>query len=224
MPPEPETYPPMKQRERWLISLLGLVGQLLIGTLRFRETDLEHFLQFRRKGRPVIFAVWHAQLLLVIHHARLYQITTLASPSRDGEIGVRIGERLGVVSIRGDERHAPLAALRRLAGVLNRKGNLGLFPDGPLGPARRVKPGLLMLAQRSGCPIIPVGGDARWRLSFNSGWDRFIVPLPFSRVSLWVGEPVFVPPDATSAEREAIAGAIAERMEALSLSARGLRG
>ena len=217
MPPKPEnTATPGKRRERWLISLLGLVGQLLIGTLRFREIHPERFLQFRRRGQPVIFAVWHAQLLLVVRHAELYQITTLASPSRDGEIGVRIGERLGVTSIRGDERYAPLAALRKLARALKRGGSLGLFPDGPLGPAHRIKPGLLMLARRSGCPIIPVGVDAAWKVSFYSGWDHFIVPLPFSRVFIKYGEPFFIPENATPAERESVAATIAERMDALS--------
>ena len=208
--------PALSRSDRTLIRLAGVAGGLLLRSLRYRLAGEEHYLRFREQGRPVIFAVWHSQLLLAIHHARLFGVTTLASPTRDGEIGARVGERLDVMSIRGDERYGPLDAYWKLAAVLKRGGDLGIFPDGPLGPARRVKPGILLLAQRYGCPIIPVGSDINWKLTLNSGWDRFVVPLPFARVRLCFGEPVFLAKDASREQRDAAAREISDQIGRLS--------
>jgi len=207
--------PRLSRGERILIRLVGVVGELLLRSLRYRLVNEERYLRYRRQGQPVIFLVWHSQLLLAVHHARVFGVTTLASPTRDGEIGARVGERLGVAAIRGDERHGPVGALRKLAGVLRRGDDLGLFPDGPLGPARQVKPGALLLAQHHGCPIIPVGGSINWKLTLNSGWDRFVIPLPFARVQMRFGDPVFVAKDASAGQREAAARLVGERMDEL---------
>jgi lysophospholipid acyltransferase (LPLAT)-like uncharacterized protein len=205
--------------QRLLIALLGRVGQGLLGSLRIRLGDQHRYTPLRAAGQPVIFAVWHAQLLLAVRHAREFGVTTLASPSLDGEIGARIGERCGVRAIRGDRRHAPLAAMRQLAAVLRSGGNLGLFPDGPLGPAGQIQPGALVLAQTCRCPILPIGAAAAHRLELNSGWDRFILPLPFAQVRIQFGEPLWIPPDAGPRERARIAAQLARELDALTRSA-----
>lgn len=213
--PARSTQPLLRPRDRLLIRLLGPIGAALVGSLRIELDGAATYHRFRAAGQPVMFAVWHAQLLLMMRHAREFGVVTLASPTRDGEIGAQVGAWLGVVSERGDERYGPLAALRRLHQVLRGGTNLGLFPDGPLGPAGQVKPGTLMLAQRAGCPILPVGGDAAPRLALASGWDRFILPLPYAKVRIRIGAPLWVPADADGAGRAVLGEELARRMTAL---------
>jgi len=78
-----------------------------------------------------------------------------------------------------------------------------------------MKTGPLKLARKTGCPLVPVGLDARWKLPVRSHWDELILPLPFSRVVAVAGEAVRVPPDATAEDISAIASSLEERMNLL---------
>jgi lysophospholipid acyltransferase (LPLAT)-like uncharacterized protein len=180
--------PVLSRRERWLAYLLGLIGRLWLPTLRIEVVNLQRYLAIKNNGQNVIFVMWHSKMLLLVRHARHYRCTTLVSPGRDGEIGARVAARFAVPTIRGDTRHRPARALKDLARII-RNGDIGLFADGPAGPPCRIKPGVIALAQLSGCPIVPLGAAARWNITFNS-WDRFVLPLPFSKVVITVGEAV----------------------------------
>jgi len=68
-------------------------------------------------------------------------------------------------------------------------------PDGPRGPLRRVQPGVLFLARKTGLPIVPVAYGAKRRWIFKGGWDEFIVPKPLNRIAVVYGEPMRVNPD-----------------------------
>ena len=191
---------PFRPWERLLIAVVGILGRFLISSLRVRLVDPEHYLHFREQGQPVIFVVWHSRLPLAMLPARIFGVTTLASPTRDGQIGAEVARRLGVESVAGDARYRGTAALRQLARLLRQGRDLGLFPDGPLGPARQMKTGPLILARQVGCPLVPVGLDAAWKLRLRSAWDELILPLPFSRVVAIAAEAVWVPKDTKTAD------------------------
>jgi 1-acyl-sn-glycerol-3-phosphate acyltransferase len=91
------------------------------------------------------------------------------------------------------------AESRRLARRLGELGAAGyslvVTPDGPWGPYREAKPGVVMVARQSGLPIVPVAVAARPALRLAGRWDRQLFPLPFSRLRLIPGEPIRVPPD-----------------------------
>jgi lysophospholipid acyltransferase (LPLAT)-like uncharacterized protein len=74
----------------------------------------------------------------------------------------------------------------------------GIAPDGPRGPRHQAQLGIITLARLSEVPIVPVAVGARWKVVFQS-WDRFLLPLPGSRVVVAYGEPVVVPSDADAA-------------------------
>jgi hypothetical protein len=69
-----------------------------------------------------------------------------------------------------------------------------VIPDGPRGPRFIVQPGVILLAQKTGYPIVPVSYSARNLWVFNS-WDRFVVPRPFTRCRVVYGSPLKVAPD-----------------------------
>lgn len=205
----------LDRKDRIIIALLGPLGRLLVRSLRVTLVDGHHFTDLLDAGQPFIFCVWHSQLLAAVPTAGEFGIVTLASPTRDGQIGAGVAARLGIESITGDSRYGSLAALRRLVGCLRDGRPLGVFPDGPSGPARRMKAGPLFLARQSGCPLVPAAALAGWRLRLTSNWDHFDLPLPFSRVAAVIGEPLWVPKQADEEAMARLAGELERRMHAL---------
>lgn len=151
-------------------------------------------------GERLIYAFWHESFLAP---AKIRApVKVLISQSADGELIAQICQHLGLGTIRGSSKRGGAQALLQLL----RDGenmHLALTPDGPRGPRRQVKTGVVLLASLSGLPVVPLGvGFTRaWR--FNS-WDRFALPRPFSTVVGVLGEPLVIPPDLDHAgiERE----------------------
>jgi len=147
------------------------------------------------RGEPHIFAFWHARMLPLTFTHRGRGAAVLVSRSRDGELIARTIERLGFVTARGSStRGGREGALEMLEWAGNGRILHGITPDGPRGPAERVKPGLVWLASRTGRPVVPVATAASRGWTLES-WDRFRIPAPFARVIMGYGEPLIVPPD-----------------------------
>jgi hypothetical protein len=126
----------------------------------------------------------------------------LISPSVDGEIGAMMVRRLGGHVIRGSSTSTGARALKDYYEALVKEGvSPVITPDGPRGPRFEFKPGAILLAQMSGRPILPMAYAASraWLIK----WDKFVLPIPFSRVVVAVGAPRYVPrvTDAASIER-----------------------
>lgn len=116
----------------------------------------------------------------------------LVSPSVDGEVPAMIATRLGARVIRGSSTRTGARALRDYYTLVAKDGvSPVITPDGPTGPRFVFKPGGLLLAQLSGRPLVPMAFAASRAWTF--GWDRFVLPWPFSRIAIAVGEPVYVP-------------------------------
>ncbi len=212
----------LTRKDRAIIALVAPLGRALIASLRVKLADRHHFTQLLDVGQPFIFVVWHSQLLLAVQTAAEKGIVTLASPTRDGQIGAEVARRLGIESVTGDSRYQSLTALRLLARHLREGRSLGLFPDGPAGPARHLKPGPLFLARLGGCPLVPAALFCPWSLRLSSHWDHFVLPLPFSRVEGVVGEPLWVPHDASRGDLERLARELELRLQALEQRAHDL--
>ena len=178
---------------RWL--LLGIGASLRIRIIEGRE----HLDRLQAEPRPVIVSHWHDRTFIAAHflyrqlHRKGLDLTLLASQSRDGEIVSRMVKTWGIETVRGSTSRGGLRALRSIHRAIVRRGSSPiLVPDGPRGPAYEPKAGALVLAQTSGAPILPLGFAARscWHLR---SWDRLIVPKPFSKIAIAIGEPVEMP-------------------------------
>lgn len=148
-------------------------------------------------GAPSFIPVyWHQHQLFCVKHlleqrAAGLRLGFLISPSVDGEIGAMLVRSLGGEVIRGSSSHTGARALRDYYQALARDGvSPAITPDGPRGPPWKFKPGAVLLAQLSGRPMIPLSYAASraWKIK----WDRFVIPMPLSRIVIAVGEPVYV--------------------------------
>lgn len=177
---------------RWLLLLVG-------ATLRTRIVEgEEHLRSLHENPRPVVISHWHDRAFLGAHflYRRLHQqgitLTLLASQSRDGETVSRMVRAWGIETVRGSATRGGTLALRALhRAVVRRQSSPILIPDGPKGPQYVFKKGVAVLAQTTGAPVLPLGfaADRPWHLG---SWDRLIVPRPFSRVTIAIGEPMAV--------------------------------
>lgn len=179
-----------------MLSLIGAFGaglvQALGSTFSVSFLRQDYLAQARANGSPAIYTFWHEGLLLATFVFRHQGIRVLVSQHQDGEYISQTIERLGYTTVRGSTTRGGTRALFRMAAAGQGGENLGVTVDGPRGPRRSVQSGVLYIARRSGLPILPFA-VACSRKRVLSSWDRFIVPLPFARVVVAFGEPLFVP-------------------------------
>lgn len=170
-----------------------LLVRLLSRTYRYRLLDAENERQALDDHGSVVYASWHQRFFPGITlFATRKPIAIIISQSRDGEMIARVVDMLGWQSVRGSSTRGGSRALKEIR-ILTRQGfRIGHIVDGPQGPFGVVKPGLLVIAQFAGIPIIPVIVSAQRCWTFNS-WDRFMVPKPFSRIVVRFAPPIFVP-------------------------------
>lgn len=157
----------------------------------------------KRQNQSVIYAFWHGRMLILAYSHRRREIHILISQHRDGEFIARIIHQLGFVSVRGSTTRGGTKAIFEMCDKVAQGYDVGVTPDGPTGPGFQVHPGTIYVAQRSGMPIVPITSSAEHRWTLSS-WDRFIIPRPFSKAVVMLGEPILVPADSTAEELEQI--------------------
>jgi lysophospholipid acyltransferase (LPLAT)-like uncharacterized protein len=181
----------------------GLV-RALTATLRLREYRAPGLEARWRAREPVIYTVWHGQILLLPYlYGRRLRIHALTSRSRDGEILARFIQGFGITVVRGSSSRGGARALLTLARAVRKEGaDILIVPDGPRGPRHVAQGGAVMLAKVTGIPMIPVAFAASAKTVFKS-WDAFAVPHPFARAAVLFGEPIAVPRHADQGVLEA---------------------
>lgn len=169
-----------RRAARFLPPLGAWVLRGLTATLRLSEAgDLSTSLSVRSRP-PTIYAVWHETALAAAHY-RDRPIHALASRSFDGELISRMLESLGFPrTARGSSTRAGGLGTLEMLRYLEQGEHVLVTVDGPKGPRRQAKPGVIKLAQLSRCPVVPVAFDCSPNLRIGS-WDRMIIPVPFSR-------------------------------------------
>jgi lysophospholipid acyltransferase (LPLAT)-like uncharacterized protein len=205
--------------------LYAVAVPLAIGLIRtwwrlcrvVRIEGLEHLEAALARAPSLVPCYWHQHQLycgkfLIEQHG----LTPgwLISPSVDGELGAMMVRRFGAAVIRGSSTHTGARALRDYYQALVRE-NISpvITPDGPRGPRFKFKPGALLLAQMSGRPILPMSYAAShaWLIK----WDRFVIPMPFARITIAIGPPRYVPRVTDAASLERLQGEMEEELKRL---------
>jgi lysophospholipid acyltransferase (LPLAT)-like uncharacterized protein len=149
--------------------------------------------ELRAAGQPYIYAGLHAQQIAMVTYAEP-GAGSLVSRSKDGDLIARTLESTGAVPIRGSagaSRKGGAAALRALVNHVAGGRPACLAVDGPKGPRGIVNPGVAMLSQKTGAPVLPISLRAYWRVVLKRTWDRTQFPLPLSRIDGTFGEPIY---------------------------------
>ncbi|MCG2725180.1 MAG: lysophospholipid acyltransferase family protein [Elusimicrobia bacterium] len=120
-------------------------------------------------------------------------ICALVSKSGDGEYLARMLNNLGFRTVRGSTSSGATRSLLKLIIYAKKGLSIAITPDGPKGPRHKIQNGVIFLAQKTGLPVIPMGSALSKKIIFNS-WDKFQLPLPFSRAALVYDKPFFVSP------------------------------
>jgi hypothetical protein len=140
-----------------------------------------------------VYLLWHEVLLPLLWHHRRQGVVIVVSENRDGQYLSDFARVLGYRSVRGSSSRGAARALLGAVRELQAGYSVAFTPDGPRGPRRELKPGVVAAAQRGGAVIVPVHAraDRAWRLD---SWDRFLIPKPAARVTVSYGRPFEVSP------------------------------
>jgi lysophospholipid acyltransferase (LPLAT)-like uncharacterized protein len=184
-----------------------------------RVDGAEHLDQALAKAPSLVPCYWHQHQLfcgkyLVDQRARALAVGWLISPSVDGELGAMMVHRIGGRVIRGSSSHTGARALRDYYQALVHDGvSPVVTPDGPRGPRFKFKPGAILLAQMSGRPMLPMAYAASraWLVK----WDKFVIPVPFARISIAIGPPRYVPRGTDAQRLEKLQGEMEQELKRL---------
>jgi hypothetical protein len=167
--------------------------RLLASSWRIRTEHEERWRPLYEARRPHVFLLWHEVLLPLLWHHRRQDIAIVVSENRDGQYLADFAMALGYGAVRGSSSRGAARALLGAVRELQAGRAVAFTPDGPRGPRRQLKPGVVAAAQRGRGVIVPIHArvDRAWRLD---SWDRFLIPKPAARITVTYGRPFEVEP------------------------------
>ena len=174
---------------------IGLTA-LWFGSCRLQIRGQENLDTVLAEGAAVV-PFWHYSVFYMLYHLRQYPGVAMVSASKDGEYIARVAELLGFETVRGSANRFGVRALKGLVNHVKQGKNAGIVADGSQGPALKVQSGAIMLAAKSGSPIMPIVWAVNRYKAFNS-WDHTVLPMPFSVMVLQYGDLIYVEPKLTS--------------------------
>ncbi len=180
----------------WIFYLIIL----LIGrTIRFEVEGWENFSAIENVGDIPIYAFWHNRIFASTYFFRNRGIAVITSQSKDGEYIARFIQRLGYGAIRGSSTRGGVGALVEMIRTMRKGVPMAFTVDGPKGPRYEAKTGAVLLAKKTGNPMMPFVVELRRFWTVRS-WDKLQIPAPFTRARMMIGEPIYVDPSSTDEE------------------------
>ena len=193
-------------KERMMIRAADLaffIAIKLIGsTVKFEVNGWENWGAASRDGKIPIYTFWHDRVFLATYFWQRRRIVVMTSRSFDGEYIARFIQRFGYGVARGSSSRGATGAIVEMVRLMRAGCPTAFTIDGPRGPRHVAKMGAVLLAKKTGNPILPftINTEKCWRIN---SWDRPQIAKPFSRAQVHIAPPIFVPPDASDAELQA---------------------
>ena len=189
----------VKLRQRTLIRMfahmMALFCRCLFWTVRTRVIAAEP--GFSPHCEPdalhrSLFCVWHDAIIGAIFCGKTVNVAALVSQNYDGTVIADVLDAVGIQPVRGSSSRGGAEAVRQMFALAERK-HLVIATDGPRGPRRVVKDGIVYLSSQSGRPIVPTALACKWAWRPRGRWTDMVIPLPFSRVVVLGGTPIHIP-------------------------------
>ena len=216
----------MRIRHPWLTKLAAALAvgllRLLFRTLRIKIVDAEWLSGYADHGpERYFFCMWHDSFLIPIFAGRPRNMAALASQHHDASHLTEAMKMVGILTVRGSTNRGGVGALRQMMEVA-KNYHICITPDGPRGPRRQMKSGIVFLASRTGRPVVPVisACERSWRIQGN--WTDLMIPKPFTTVYGLTGEPINVPPKLSREELDHYTSMLQEAMDRLDAEAQRL--
>lgn len=179
--------------KKLFLRICYIILKIYGSTLRFRFHNFDNIK--KQGGDKLVFAIWHGQLLPFIFEGSKFNMSTVVSLSKDGEIASFFLNLFGIKTARGSSSRGGSNALNTLRKMMNENNlNAAVTIDGPKGPRLKPKPGVVYLAKITGQKIVPLIFSVKKYHRFKS-WDGFILPYPFSKIDIIAGEVINVSDD-----------------------------
>ncbi len=193
----------LRQRIRFFLlrKLAKIVINGLLWTCRIKILGIETLEELRKKNIPIIYVNWHRHIFFNVYRFKNTGARPLISLSPDGEIIAQIAVEFGMNPVRGSSSKGGAKAFLKLVNAIKEeKSEIIITTDGPKGPQREVKEGTILLAQKTGSVIVPICWNASRAWILEKTWDKFIIPLPFSKITFVYGKPFMIPGKAARSE------------------------
>ncbi len=191
--------------KKMLIHLADWAFYVLIkfigATIRYEVEGWENFERIEQAGKIPIYSFWHNRIFAGTYFFRERGIVIITSQSFDGEYIARFIQRFGYGAVRGSSTRGGVGALVEMIRLSKKGLPMGFSVDGPRGPKYVVKTGAILLAKKTGNPLMPFVFECEKFWTLNN-WDKLQIPKPFTRAKLFIAEPIYVAKDADETEIE----------------------
>ena len=204
-------------RDRVLIRAAALAFYVMIKIIghstRFEIAGWEHWEAVTRSGKIPIYTFWHDHVFLATYFWRRRGIVVMTSQSFDGEYIARFIQRFGYGAARGSSTRGATGAVVEMVRLMRSGSPTAFTIDGPKGPKHVAKMGAVLLAKKTGNPMLPFTVTAEKFWEVKKSWDRFQVPKLFTRARVDIAPPIFVPADAHEKLLEAKRGELQSALD-----------
>lgn len=174
-------------KSKLLFWSLWIVATGIAASVRYRVINMDRFNEVA-SGKGGLVLLWHGSTILPIYYCRNRGLYSIVSLSKDGELQNSHLQSRGFKTIRGSSKRGGARALLEAVKVLRRGGAIAITPDGPRGPVNRVQAGVVHMARHSNCVILPMGVACKPSKRAEKSWDKFLIPMPFSKAVLYFGD------------------------------------
>ena len=182
----------MRFNDWFYLHILPIIAWIAMNlttiTIRTKIIGEEKISHLKRKRNKVIYVFWHGRQFLLVRYLSKLNLAVMSSTSRDGMLQSKILKKFHFEIIPGSSSKTPVKALIRSLRTMQQGYSFAITVDGPRGPLYKVKPGALYLAKKTHAYIIPIIFSSSPSRILNA-WDRYLLPMPFSRAVILVGEP-----------------------------------
>jgi lysophospholipid acyltransferase (LPLAT)-like uncharacterized protein len=200
---------------RIAVLLAKMLLELLWWTCRKRFVGKEALDELVRREQAVVPVCWHQHLLMcarfVVSPRSGLKSGFMISPSVDGEAPTMLARSYGAHIVRGSGSYTGVRAVRGAHQAIQDGVSPLITPDGPRGPRFKFKPGAIFAAQISGKRVVPLAFAAKPAFVLDT-WDKFVIPVPFGRICIAVGEPFTPAAELGEGEMEAAQRQMEQRM------------
>ena len=173
--------------------VLSIILKFIYGSNKKYVNGRENYISLIDKNKSIIFSVWHSHLLSIVHDLRNMEINALAGTHSDADLISHIATKWGWKMVRGSSKEKGSEAYKSMLRLIKNSNRSLLFitPDGPSGPPKVPKKGIIRLAQNTNAGIIPIRVNYTRSWGFKN-WDTFYLAKPFGTISIEYGQAIYL--------------------------------